>query len=117
MPIVKASKLVQAENALLPMLVTLSGILTVSKLEQDWNASSPMLVTRSLMVTESKLVHLENASSPLIAYKDDGNVENESNCYPWHMLKGEVQIHKNKKQRSVSLRTHRMNKQYQGRGR
>ena len=56
------------------------------------------------VVSGSQLSTLENASSPLIAYKDDDNVENESNCYPWHMLKGEIQIHKNKKQRSVRIR-------------
>ena len=42
------------ENALLPMLVTESGMVTDCKDEQNENASSPMLVTESGMVTDCK---------------------------------------------------------------
>ena len=38
------------------MLVTLSGIVTVSKLKQDWNALLPMVVTLSPIVTSSILL-------------------------------------------------------------
>ena len=36
---------VQPLNALDPMLVTLSGMVTLVRLLQDWNAPFPMLVT------------------------------------------------------------------------
>ena len=41
----------QPLNALLPILVTLSGIVTLVKPEQLENASLPMLVTPSLIIT------------------------------------------------------------------
>ena len=54
-PTLTVVKLVQVENALSPMLVTLSPILTVFKVVQDLNAFQPMLVTLSPMLTVSKL--------------------------------------------------------------
>ena len=49
--IVTLVRLVQSENASLPMLVTLLGIVTLVRLVQPKNASSPMLVTgRPLIV-------------------------------------------------------------------
>ena len=41
-------KLVQSENAESPILVTLSGTVTLVKLVQPLNADSPMLVTLSV---------------------------------------------------------------------
>ena len=46
----------QSENALLPMLVTLSGMVTEVRLVQYLNAYSPMHVTLFGMVTEVRLV-------------------------------------------------------------
>ena len=43
--IVTLVSLVQSSNAVLPMLVTLSGIFTLVSPEQPSNAESPMLVT------------------------------------------------------------------------
>ena len=39
------ARLVQSENALLPILVTESGIVTDVRLVHPWNAASPILVT------------------------------------------------------------------------
>ena len=47
--------LLHQENALSPMLVTLSGIVMLVKLSQSENALSPMLVTLSGMVMLVKL--------------------------------------------------------------
>ena len=52
----------QLENALPPMFVTLSGIVTEVKPVQPENAKLPMLATLSGIVTEVKPVQPENAS-------------------------------------------------------
>ena len=51
----------QNENALPPMLVTESGMVTKCKDSQRQNALSPMLVTESGMVTDCKDLQFENA--------------------------------------------------------
>ena len=43
---------VQSENALLPMLVTPSGIVIDARLEQSENARSPMLVLSLIHISE-----------------------------------------------------------------
>ena len=44
-PIVTVANLEQFLNALIPIVVTLSGISIVSKFEQSWNALVPIVVT------------------------------------------------------------------------
>ena len=56
----------QAENALSPMLVTESGMVTDCKESQPKNAQSPMLVTESGMVTECKNLQKVNAQLPIL---------------------------------------------------
>ena len=53
----------QPKNALVPMLVTLPGIMIDVNPVQPWNAPEPMLVTLSGIVIEVKPVHHENAQS------------------------------------------------------
>ena len=62
--IVTLVRLVQKENAKLPMLVTLVGIVTLS----GWcrtRTRTPMLVTLLGIVTLVRLVQPENARSPM----------------------------------------------------
>ena len=49
-----------------PMLVTLSGIVTLVRLVQPMNAASPMLVTLLGIVTLARLVHDKNAKAPML---------------------------------------------------
>ena len=49
------ARLKQCSNALAPMLVTESGIITDVKLEHPENALAPMLVTELPIVTDVKL--------------------------------------------------------------
>ena len=65
--IVTSLKLLQLENAELPILVTESGIVTPVKLLQPMNAELPILVTESGIVTPVKLLQLENASCPIFS--------------------------------------------------
>ena len=59
-------KPVHPKNALLPMSITLSGIVMLVKPVHPKNASSSMLVTLSGIVTLVKPVHPENALSPML---------------------------------------------------
>ena len=54
------------ENASSPMLVTLSGIVTLVREKQFSKASSPMLVTLSGIVMSVREEHQENARSPML---------------------------------------------------
>ena len=56
-------KLLQFLNAHSPILVTLSGIVTLIKLLQPQNAPYPILVTLSGIVILVKLLQPENAQS------------------------------------------------------
>ena len=57
----------QPLNAESPIVVTLEGIITVVKPEQPENAESPIVVTLEGIVTEVKLEQLENAPPPISA--------------------------------------------------
>ena len=57
---------VQPSNALLPILVTESGMVTDCKEEQFENARPPMLVTESGMVTECKDEQSSNAPKSML---------------------------------------------------
>ena len=65
--IVTLVRLLHSSNADFPMLVTLSGIVTLVRLVHHLNAPFSMLVTLSGIVTLLRLVHLQNASSPILA--------------------------------------------------
>ena len=59
------ARLLQPENAELPMLVTLSGIVILSKLLQPENAELPMLVTLSGISILVRLLQLWNSPLPI----------------------------------------------------
>jgi hypothetical protein len=61
-----AKILVKAPKALLPMLVTLFGIVTLVRLEQPENALSPMLVILSCIVTLARLEQLEKVQLSML---------------------------------------------------
>ena len=68
LPMVTEGKLVQLVNALVPMLSTLSGMVTaVFKPEQNANAVLPMLFRPLPRVTEVRPVQLLNALSPMLS--------------------------------------------------
>jgi len=64
--IVMLAKLVQPENAASSILVTLEGIVMLAKLVQPENALLPMLVTPEGIVMFAKLVQPENAELPML---------------------------------------------------
>ena len=57
--------LLQYLNGFTPILLTLSGIVTLVRDSQPKNASSPIEVTLSGIVTLVREEQLENASSPI----------------------------------------------------
>src|SRR5437773_9820290 len=59
-------RLEQPPNALNPMLVTPSAIVTLIRLVQSWNAKNPMLVTLLGIETLVRLLHKANALSPML---------------------------------------------------
>ena len=56
----------QSENALAPMLVTLSGMLNMVRPEQSSKALAPIVVTLSGMVTVVSAEQLWNALAPTV---------------------------------------------------
>ena len=65
-PNVTLVRLLQPENADLPMLVTLAGILILVRLLQKENADLPMLVTLSGISMLVRLLQFRNASFPML---------------------------------------------------
>ena len=59
-------RLLQPSKVPHPMLVTLSGIVTLVRLLQPKKASTPMLVTLSPIVTLVRLLQLAKALSPML---------------------------------------------------
>ena len=56
----------QPENAQSPIVVTLSGIVTLVRLSQPLNAEFPIVVTLSGIVTLARLSQRLNAYSPIV---------------------------------------------------
>ena len=84
----------QPANAEDPMLVTLSGIVTLASPLQPKNASTPMLVTLSGIVTLVNPLHFLNAEFPIpstntpsilegIVTTPDGSGETDTTTHPF----------------------------------
>lgn len=65
LPIITVSSPVQLQKALLPIAVTLSGIVSDVKLEHPLNAPLWISITDLGIMIDDKLVHPENAHSPI----------------------------------------------------